>query len=108
MVSVALAMICPLKTPLGCSLLQQATCQFGEAACPALASILHGASKTRKEPHDVDDVSGLSEPYGPDRAVADRRRGGLEIPQPGAAGHLRKTVRPACRGARADLPKLAD
>src|SRR4051812_7539515 len=49
---------------------------------------------------DVHDVSGVSEPYGPHRAVAERSRVGAALPQPRAAGGLRQAVRPARRGAR--------
>src|ERR1700733_209234 len=53
------------------------------------------APKNRKEMHDVHDVSGLSEPHGPDGAMADRRRIGAEIPQSRAPGGFRQAVRPA-------------
>ena len=59
-------------------------------------------------PDEVDDVSGLSEPHGPDRAMAERGRVGAAIPQSRAAGRLRQTVRPARRRPRADLAHVAD
>src|SRR5882672_6101262 len=52
----------------------------------------HGQGRIR---NDVDDVSSLSEPHGPDGAMAERGRTGVEIPQPRAAGRLRQTVRAA-------------
>src|SRR5947209_15817721 len=107
MVSVALAMIVPLK--------HASTAAFAASDVPVWRGRLRGSGvniawrlKARKEAHDLHDVSGLSEPYGPDGAMANGRRGGAEIPQPGAAGRLRKTVRPARRGTRANLAKLAD
>src|ERR1051325_4590994 len=44
---------------------------------------------TGADVNDVNDVPSLSEPYGPDVAMADRGRGGAEISQSGAAGRLR-------------------
>src|SRR5271168_4286681 len=58
--------------------------------------------------NDVNVVSGLSEPYGPDGAMADGGRFRTAISQPGSAGRLRQGIRPACRGARTDLALLAD
>ncbi len=58
------------------------------------------------DPDDVDDVSSLSEPHGPDGAMADRGRAGAEIPQPRSAGRLRQIVRTARRSAGADLAHL--
>ncbi len=61
---------------------------------------------TGADVNDVNDVPSLSEPHGPDVAMADRGRSGPEISQPGAAGRLRQTVRPARRFARTDLALL--
>src|SRR5688500_10285775 len=58
-------------------------------------------------PDEVDDVSSLSEPHGPDGAMAERGRVGAELSQPGAARRLRQTVRAARRRPRADLTHLA-
>src|SRR5437667_6296314 len=77
-----------------------------EAARPALASILHGMTRRGAGVNDVNDVPSLSEPHGPDVAVADRGRGGAEISQSGAAGRLRQIVRPPRRVARTDLALL--
>src|SRR5260370_11006004 len=55
------------------------------------------ATRTGADPDDVDDVSGVSEPHGPDRAMADRGGGGAEISQPRAATRLRQTLPPARR-----------
>src|SRR3954451_12730839 len=107
MVSVALAMNVPLKRrplqPVAASDVPVWRDRLWDAGVD-----IAWRPRTRKATHDVHDVSGLSEPYGPDGAMADRRRGGVEIPQPRAPGRLRKTVRPARRGARADLAELAD
>src|SRR2546430_599906 len=61
---------------------------------------------TGAEVNDVNDVPSLSEPHGPDVAMADRGRGGAEISQSGAAGRLRQIVRPPRRVARTDLALL--
>src|SRR3954466_206842 len=66
------------------------------------------ASPDRGDVNDVNDVPSLSEPYGPDVAMADRGRGGAEISQSGAAGRLRPAIWPARRLARTDLALLAD
>ena len=63
---------------------------------------------TGADVNDVNDVPSLSEPHGPDGAMADRGRGGAEISQPRAAGRVRQAVRAARRGARTDLALLAD
>src|SRR5258707_5386923 len=42
---------------------------------------------------DVDDVSSLPEPHGPDGAMAERGRTRVAISQPPAARRLRRTVR---------------
>src|SRR6267154_6657688 len=57
---------------------------------------------------DVDDVSGLSEPHGPDGSMAERGCIGAEISQPRAARRIRPAVRAARRRAGADLAHLAD
>src|SRR5437868_11313896 len=61
---------------------------------------------TGADVNDVNDVPSLSEPYGPDVAMADRSRGGAEISQSGAAGRLRQVIWPARRFARIDLALL--
>ena len=66
------------------------------------------ATRAGANPDDVNDVSSLSEPHGPDGAMADRGRIGAEISQPRSARRLRQTVRTARRGAGADLAHLAD
>src|SRR4051812_46856459 len=58
--------------------------------------------------NEFDDVPSLPEPHGPDGAMAERGRTGIEISQPRAAGRLRQTVRPARRGAGTDLAHLPD
>src|SRR5262249_38724094 len=60
------------------------------------------------DPDDVDVISGLSEPHGPDRAVADRGVVGTEISQSGSAGHVRPAGGAAVGRARTDLPLVAD
>src|SRR5271163_696252 len=75
-------------------LLQQATCQFGRRAELALAPILHGDGG-RGVLDEIDVISGLSEPYGPDRTMAKGGGIGPEIPQPRSAGPLRQAVRAA-------------
>src|ERR1700742_1475659 len=55
------------------------------------------------DPDDVDDVSSLPEPHGPDGAMADRGGTRVEISQSGATGHLRQAVRTARRRAGPDL-----
>ncbi len=87
---------------------QQATCQFGRRSGPVLAPILHGTGHQGQAPDDVDAVSSLSEPYGPDRAMADRGGIGAAISQPRSAGRLRPAVRTARRSPRAGLAHLAD
>src|ERR1039458_6691805 len=62
----------------------------------------------RANSDDVNDVSSLSEPHGPDGAMADRSRVGPEISQPRSARRLRQTVPAARRGAGADLAHFAD
>src|SRR5258705_9166275 len=62
--------------------------------------------RTGADVNDVNDVPSLSEPYGPDVAVADRGRGGAEISQSGAAGRFRPVISPAPRVARIDLALL--
>src|SRR5882757_6642568 len=56
---------------------------------------------------DVDDVSGLPEPHGPDGAMAERGCIGAEISQSRSAGHFRQVVRTAGCRAGADLAHLA-
>src|SRR6266487_3885985 len=63
---------------------------------------------TGAEVNDVNDVPSLSEPHGPDVAMADRGRSGAEISQSGAAGRLRQVISPARCFARIDLALLAD
>src|SRR5450631_2957888 len=65
------------------------------------------ATRTGADPDDVDDVSSLSEPHGPDGAMADRSLACAEIPQPRSARHLRQSVRTARRRARTGLAHLA-
>src|ERR1700732_1778789 len=65
------------------------------------------ATRARADPDDVDDVSSLSEPHGPDGAMAERGRACAQISQPRPARRLRQTVRAACRSTRADLAHLA-
>src|ERR1700756_1352219 len=57
---------------------------------------------------DVDVVSGLSEPHGPDGAMAERGLFGTEISQSGSAGHVRQAGRQAGGGARTDLALVSD
>src|SRR6476661_6730964 len=61
------------------------------------------ASPDRGDVNDVNDVPSLSEPYGPDVAMADRGRGGAEISQSGAARCLRQAIWPARRVVGTDL-----
>src|SRR5882757_6726483 len=63
--------------------------------------------RARAEVNDVNDVSGLSEPHGPDGAMAERSFSRAKIPQPRAARTIRQVVRTARRGVRADLALLA-
>src|SRR5438876_10755290 len=86
--------------------LQQATCQFARPFDSALAAILHGNTGGAVS-DDVDDVSGLSEPHGPDGSMAERGRIGAEISQPRSARRLRPAVWTARCRARADLAHLA-
>src|ERR1700676_4364834 len=65
------------------------------------------ATRARADPDDVDDVSSLSEPHGPDGTMADRGCIGAEISQPRSARHLRRVVRTAGRRVGADLAHLA-
>src|SRR5580700_5638462 len=60
------------------------------------------------EVNDVNAVSGLSEPHGPDRAMADGGCFRTQISQPGPTGRLGQGVWSARRGARTDLALLAD
>src|ERR1700755_1454424 len=53
--------------------------------------------------NDVNDVSGLSEPNGPDGAMAERSGICAALSQPGAPGCLRQIVRSSLRRTRADL-----
>src|SRR5689334_20860027 len=93
MVNVALAMsrvpvlfgVASFRKPGIPGLTQQATCQFSGQAGVPLAPILHALS--RKDGRtDGAAVPGLSEPYGPDRALAAGRDGGVALSQSGAAG----------------------
>src|SRR5260370_243987 len=86
--------------------MQQATCQFARLFEFALASILH-SNRGRGGSDDVDDVSGLSEPHGPDGTMADRGCIGAEISQSRSARHFRQAVRTAGRRAGTDLAHLA-
>src|ERR1700681_4913730 len=65
------------------------------------------ATGTGADPDDVDDVPSVSEPHGPDGAMADRRGRGTEISQPRAARRLGQAVRTARRRAGTDLAHLA-
>src|SRR5712675_81564 len=128
MVSVALAMASPLRPNAGCGRVAAALPKPSAATCPlsvlrafyaasdvpVLQAVCPGAGfdiawhqKSRKESHDVHDVSGLSEPHGPDGAMADRGRIGAEIPQPRPAGRLRQAVRPARGSPRTGFADLA-
>src|SRR5664279_6506793 len=60
------------------------------------------------DPDDVDDVSSLPEPHGPDGAMAERGGARAEISQFGPAGRLRQAVRAARRRSGADLAHLVD
>src|SRR5437016_14616558 len=84
---------------------QQATCQFGRRFARLWLRYCM-APGTGADVNDVNDVPSLSEPHGPDVAVADRGRGGAEISQSGAAGRLRQAVWPPRRVARTDLALL--
>src|SRR6185369_11161518 len=72
----------------------------GQASSGVDIAWYHG---TGADVNDVNDVPSLSEPYGPDVAMADRGRGGAEISQSGAAGCLRPAIWPARCVARTDL-----
>src|ERR1700732_95775 len=65
------------------------------------------ATRARADPDDVDDVSTLSEPHGPDAAMAERGRIGIKVSQPRPARRLRQTVRAARRRAGAGLAHVA-
>src|ERR1700694_5419980 len=65
------------------------------------------ATRARADPDDVDDVSSLSEPHGPDGAMAERGRIGIKVSQPRPARRLRQAVRAARLRAGADLTHLA-
>src|SRR5215470_15205859 len=68
---------------------QQVTCQFAGRTGAALALILHGSPRgSRADLNDVNVVPGLSEPHGPDGAMADGGRIRAALSQHGAAGHL--------------------
>src|ERR1700709_1717290 len=72
-------------------------------SCLTLLWLLYCIATTAgAETDEVDDVSSLPEPYGPDRAMADGSRFGPEISQPRAARRLRQIVRTARLRARAD------
>src|SRR5687767_15558760 len=62
--------------------------------------------RTGADVNDVNDVPSLSEPYGPDVAMADRGRSGAEISQSGAARRLGQAIWPARRVAGTDLALL--
>src|ERR1700686_181199 len=85
--------------------MQQATCQFARLFDSTLASILHGKRAGRSD--DVDDVSGLSEPHGPDGSMAERGCIGAEISQFRSARCLGPAVRTAGRRSGADLAHVA-
>src|SRR5216684_6672210 len=53
------------------------------------APILHG-NRGRGVPDEVDVISGLSEPYGPDGTMAEGSGIGPEVPQSGSAGGIRQ------------------
>ena len=78
----------------------------GGPPCSGFDIAWHQGSKA--DVNDANDVPSLSEPHGPDVALAERGRGGPEIPQSGAPGHVRQTVRAAGRLARTDLALHAD
>src|SRR2546430_8174193 len=86
--------------------LQQATCQFARPFDSALASILHGNTGGAVS-DDVDALSGLPEPHGPDSSMA--VRGGIcaEISQPRSARRLRPAVWTARRRPGAGLAHVA-
>src|SRR6516164_7631626 len=86
---------------------QQAMCQFAGLIDTVLASILHG-NTGRGGPYDVDVISGLSEPYGPDGTMAVGGGFGTEISQSGSAGQVRQTCRAAFGGARIDRALVPD
>ena len=96
---------CRRLMPVRRAFTQQATCQFcGRFARLWLRYCM--APGTGADVNDVNDVPSLSEPYGPDVAMAYRGRGGAEISQSGAAGRLRQVIWPARRFARTDLALL--
>src|SRR6187549_1441767 len=102
MVSVVFAM-CPSLTrmratgkgrlPTNWATNEQATCQFCGRAVPPWRRYCIAPDAGA----DVNDVSGLSEPHGPDRAMADGGIKRAEISQSGAAGRIGPHVRTACR-----------
>src|SRR5580704_12129388 len=65
------------------------------------------ATPAGADPDDVDDVSSLPEPHGPDGAMAVGGSTRAEISQSRAARRLRQIVWTAGRGAGADLAHLA-
>ncbi len=75
---------------------------------PDLASILRSSTRQVGVSYDVDVLSGVSEPYGSDAAVADGSVVGAALSQSGAAGHVGRSGRAAHRRARADLALGAD
>src|SRR3954470_17851926 len=72
----------------------RASFRGGQASSGVDIAWYHG---TGADVNDVNDVPSLSEPYGPDVAMAERGRGGAEISQSGAAGRLRPAISPARR-----------
>src|SRR5215468_1030537 len=86
---------------------QQATCQFGKPL-PRFGSDIAWPQGAGVEVNDVNDLPSLSEPHGPDGAVAVGGGKRAEISQFGAPGHLGPAVRPAGRRARTDLALGAD
>src|SRR5947208_16632070 len=87
--------------------LQQATCQFTRPFDSALASILHGNTGGAVS-DDVDALSGLPEPHGPDDSMAVRAGICAEISQPRSARRLRPAVWTARCWTGADPAHVAD